>query len=185
MEGVTTGTVTVSSRRSLPAVNGAHGAGNIQVNVREQLQRENRADSALAVNGRHLESEQVAEELCHNTGVAEQDDPAVCSEKRRTHQAQYDQDMPECFPCDVVPCLQVGHRHTDQPAQQRRDQADLQAVSQRLVIVLLLEETLEIVQGNPVSLRGIKTVHDQRIERIYKEKQEYENYLKLKKKYEG
>ena len=38
----------------------------------------------------------------------------------------------------------------------------------------LEEETLEIVQGNPVSLRGIKTVHEQRIERIYKEKQEYD-----------
>ena len=80
--------------------------------------------------------------------------------------------MPEGFSGDIVSRLEICHRNADQYGDQCGDQADLQAVPQCLVIILLLEEPLEIVERHSVRLGGEEAVHHQRIEGIYQEQQE-------------
>ena len=155
------------------AVNGAHGPGYIEVDVGEELEGEHRADAPHAVDAGHLEAQQVGEPLGHHAGVAEQDDPAVRAQKGRAHEGEDDDDMPEGLARDVKAGHQVGHGHADENAGDGGHQADLQAVTQGLIVIFFGEEAVKIVKGEALLLAGEEAVDHQGGEGVDQKQQKH------------
>ena len=159
-------------------VDAVHGAGGVQVDVGEQVQGKHEDDTAATVD-RGRGHADLRQRPCYQTVTAQQDDPGISADEGRAHQAHDDEDVQNFLARNVVAGDQISDGNAHQCRGKYRGEAHDHGAKQRLIVVGLGEETLEVIQRDALYLAGKHALRDDGVEGVDNEQAHCQNHEQL------
>ena len=103
--------------------------------------------AAETVDAGQADTEGRLEELGDDAGTAEKHNPGVGAEERGGHAAENADDKENLGPLQAIEGIEVSKGNPDEQGHEGHEEGDLKAVDDRLGVVALTEELLELGPG--------------------------------------
>ena len=148
-----------------------HRAGDVEVDERIKLQRQDEQDARETVN--RWEINAVLREESRDVAVAAADeDPRIRADERRREQRDDDADFDRVLEAHAVERHEIRDGRADDDGEHRHACRDGKAVDHRLVVVFALEEMREVRHAPRARLCILERADEEREQRIDEEQRE-------------